>query len=83
MLSAGFGCAAWTTVQYIGYKASEFFKFVGPHGQNVFEPPNVYLFNLLYALSAAPIVPYVVDYISSRLRNPEESSPDNQSEEQH
>jgi len=45
--------SAWTAVQYVGHRVCETLKYEWPSGGNPFEPPTVYPFNLVMALSLA------------------------------
>lgn len=55
--------ALWSLFQYIGYSISEIMRFEWTPGQNPFEPPNIYPFNMIIALTLAPLVPYAVEYV--------------------
>ena len=57
----------WTGIQYTGYVICDKMNYQWPSGGNPFEPPNFYPFNLSIALTLAPLVPYVVDYVKSKL----------------
>ena len=46
----------WSTIQYFGYHAN----IIGPHGENIFEGPNILPFNLLIALLSV----FILDLIS-------------------
>jgi hypothetical protein len=53
----------WTSIQYLGYLQN----IIGPHGENIFEPPEITLgFNLLMA-AASIFTPDVLKYIKSKL----------------
>jgi len=52
----------WTGIQYLGYTLSNIFNYQWPSGGNPFESPITYPFNMLLALTLAPLAPYVVDY---------------------
>ncbi|MEM5805514.1 MAG: hypothetical protein QW156_03320 [Candidatus Aenigmatarchaeota archaeon] len=54
--------AGWTAFQYIGYLQ----RIIGPHGENIFEPPEILPFNLLLA-TASIFTPDVVEYAKSKI----------------
>lgn len=54
----------WTILQYLGYIQS----YIWPHGENPFEGPIVYPFNLFIAITLAPLAPYIADFINSKIR---------------
>ncbi|MEM5811589.1 MAG: hypothetical protein QXG91_02505 [Candidatus Aenigmatarchaeota archaeon] len=56
----------WTLIQYIGYYICDIIKYEWPSGGNPFESPNTYPFNLLMALTIAPLFPYLIDYFHSK-----------------
>ncbi|MEM5836621.1 MAG: hypothetical protein QW451_00545 [Candidatus Aenigmatarchaeota archaeon] len=58
----------WTSIQYCGHVLCDMLKIQWPSGGNPFEPPNVYPFNLLIALTLAPLIPYVVDYLKLKMK---------------
>ena len=71
LLGAGIGTSLWTIFQYLGHEGyldtllkSVGVNRIGPWGNNIFEPPEVYLFNILIGL-ASSLTPYVVDYVAS------------------
>ena len=51
----------WTGVQYFGYNLSNIFNYQWPSGGNPFEPPNIYIFNMIVALTLAPFAPYLIE----------------------
>jgi len=53
---------AWTTFQYIGYLQ----RIIGPHGANIFDSPEVLLFNLLPAILSI-FTPDVVNFAESKI----------------
>ncbi len=58
----------WTGIQYLGHFACDILKYNWPSGGNPFEPPEWYPFNLLIAVTLAPLVPYAVDYVKSKIK---------------
>jgi len=64
----------WTGIQYLGYTLSNIFNYQWPSGGNPFEPPTFYPFNMLLALTLAPLAPYVVEY-AKRLYTKVKSKP--------
>jgi len=58
----------WTGIQYLGYTICDMLKYEWPSGGNPFESPNVYPFNMLIAVSFAPFVPYVADYLKLKIK---------------
>jgi hypothetical protein len=54
----------WTLFQYVGYQICYILKFEWPSGGNPFETSIVYPFNLTIALTLAPLVPYLAEYLS-------------------
>jgi hypothetical protein len=49
----------WTTFQYFGHLT----KTIGPHGENIFEGPEVYPFNFLLA-TISILTPDIVGYVT-------------------
>ncbi len=50
----------WTVVQFFGFL---FFNPVGPWGSSLWAGPEVYARNLLIALTIAPLLPYVIEFV--------------------
>jgi len=63
MFGAYLQYSIWTAFQYAGYLT----KTIGPHGENVFEGPEVYPFNLLLA-TLSIFTPDVIDYGMSKMK---------------
>lgn len=51
---------SWTIIQFFGFL---FFNPSGPWGNSLWSSPDVYARNLLVALLAAPLVPYVFELV--------------------
>jgi len=58
----------WTGIQYLGYTVCDILKYEWPSGGNPFESPNVYPFNILIAISLAPLVPYAADFLKLKTK---------------
>jgi len=58
----------WTGIQYLGYTVCDMLKYEWPSGGNPFESPNVYPFNILIAISLAPLVPYAADLLKLKTK---------------
>jgi len=56
--------SVWAGIQYLGYTICDILKYEWPSGGNPFEPPNIYPFNVLLALTLAPLSPYLGDLLS-------------------
>ncbi len=50
----------WTVVQFFGFI---FFNPIGPWGNSLWSSPDVYARNLIVALTLAPLVPYLIEFI--------------------
>ena len=53
----------WTSLQYLGYSVCNYLNYQWPSGGNPFESPNIYPFNILLALTIAPLSPYLIEGI--------------------
>jgi hypothetical protein len=56
--------SVWAGIQYLGNTICDIVKYEWPSGGNPFEPPNFYPFNILLALTLAPLSPYLGDLLS-------------------
>lgn len=50
----------WTAIQFFGFI---FLNPVGPWGNSLWSSPDAYARNLLVALTIAPLVPYVIEFV--------------------
>ena|GEM_PF-2994327 len=55
--------SVWAGIQYLGNTICDIVKYEWPSGGNPFEPPNIYPFNILIALTLAPLSPYLGDLL--------------------
>jgi hypothetical protein len=64
LVGGAIGTLGWTTLQYVGYLQN----VMWPHGDNAFENPTTYPFNIAFGMISSVVTPYVVTKASDYLR---------------